>query len=83
MTPTEVQTLVTAVVGLVAAISAYLAYQTKQQVAVVEKNTNSTNATLTAKVEELHAALLVKAETSPALPPATTISPTLPGWPQH
>jgi hypothetical protein len=78
MTPTEIQTLVTALAAFAAAFAALVAYLTKQQVAVVKEQTNSTNLALTAKVDELHAALLLKAETSPALPPSA-----LPGPPQH
>jgi hypothetical protein len=84
VTPVEVQTIISAVVGLVVAISAYITYLTKQQVVEVKHQTDGQNTALTAKVEELHAALLVKAETSPALPPPTGPAPVaLPGPPQH
>jgi hypothetical protein len=71
MTPTEVQTLVTAFAAMVVAISALITYLTKRDVAVVKAQTNGNTAELAAKVVALHAALHAGelAAPSPATPP--------------
>jgi hypothetical protein len=87
MTPMEVQTLIAAIGGLgllfTALATLITTRATKTKVDVVETNTNATNSALSTKVDMLHAALLLKAETSPAAPPqaAPPAPPTLPGPP--